>query len=249
MKNIIITGASSGIGMEFARQLAPEAERLLLIARRADALEKLREELTEKCKVHVHTLALDLTNRESYAAIRDYIEESDFVPDCLINNAGVGRFGPFREHSAESIRNQIELNIMAPTLLSSMLIPFMEENAENFIVNVSSTFAFRKCPRWSVYAAAKSYIFQLTRSLQMEEQNRGIHFAVFCPGRTETEFRASAGASESTNGRGADASEVVAYALTQMKRKKKVIIPGLANKAKRTAFRWMPEFLSDMLIK
>lgn len=249
MKNIIITGASSGIGMEFARQLARDAEKMLLIARRADRLESLRAELAASSGAQLLCLALDLTENGAYEAIADYLREHDFVPDCLINNAGAGCFGLFESSTPEGIRRQIELNISTPTLLSAMIIPMMSAKADNAIVNVSSTFAFRKCPQWSVYAASKSYIFHLTRSLQMETFERNIHFSLVCPGRTESEFRKRAGAPESPNGRAANASQVVAYSIKQIKRKKKIIVPGAANKAKRLIFGLLPEFLTNRLIK
>jgi short-subunit dehydrogenase len=186
MKTAIITGASSGLGREFVRQLAdvfPEVERIWLIARRRERLEKMAESLPD---LSVDCMALDLCDPMGFSALQGKLmaEKPDVV--LLINNAGCGYLGNLGEVETSTQTHMIDLNLRALTAVTNMVLPFMGGGGR--ILNVSSIAAFCPNPRMTVYSASKAYVSAFTVGLSEEVRRKGIGVTAVCPGPMKTEF-------------------------------------------------------------
>ncbi|MDT3740042.1 MAG: SDR family NAD(P)-dependent oxidoreductase [Candidatus Kapabacteria bacterium] len=247
-KNAIITGASSGIGLEFANQLASNDVNLLLIARSKDKLENIKSKLESKYNIKVEILCLDLVSPVSVNEIISYIKSIDFKVDLLINNAGAGVYGSFDKTDLSKELNTIHLNIISLTEMSKLISPLIILNGGGNILNVSSTIAFRKSPDWAVYSASKAYILSLTKSLSIEYRNSPVKFSVLCPGKTISSFDFNAGKKDDSNIKKAETGGVVSYTIRKLIIGRTMIIPGINNRIKYYAFKFLPEFLTDILI-
>ena len=248
-KNAIITGASSGLGKEFALQLAKSKTNLLLIALNFEKINKLKNELECQFGIEVFTLSIDLSESNSANEIANFIDEINFNPDLLVNNAGVGIYGSFEESHIDEEKNLININILSLTVLSKLICLKMITNGYGTILNVSSTLSFRKSAFWSVYAASKAYIFSFTRNLSFEFRNSNIVFSVLCPGKTNTSFDENAKYFKSVNKKKDSPAFVVNYALVKLRKKQTLIIPGIINKIKYMFFKYCPDFITDIIIK
>ena len=186
MKTAIITGASSGLGQEFVRQLAdvfPEIESYWLIARRADRLEELAESLPDK---QVECLALDLCDLMSFSTLQEKLTAERPEVALLINNAGCGYLGNLGEMPTATQTRMVDLNLRALTAMTNMVIPFMDKGSR--ILNVSSIASFCPNPRMTVYSASKAYVSSFTVGLAEELKPKGITATAVCPGPMKTEF-------------------------------------------------------------
>ena len=185
----LITGASAGLGTEFARQLAPYADTLVLVARRNDRLELLRAELTESFPhLRVRPYAADLSQDGARAEFIRWLGEQQIEVDVLINNAGLGDRGEFATSEWDKVRRILEVNISALTHLTHALVPGMIARGRAAILNVSSVAGFFPLPNFAVYAATKAYVTSLTEALRMELRPKGIAVTALCPGPVPTEF-------------------------------------------------------------
>jgi hypothetical protein len=225
-KVALITGASSGIGKELARIHASEGGDLILVARRKEKLEALKNELEQQYMVHVIVMAKDLTDPAVPGEIFKHITKHNIQVDYLINNAGFGGHGIFHERSLEKHLEMIQVNITALTALTHYFIPHMIANGRGRIMNVSSTAAFLPGPLQAVYYASKSYVKLLGEALHNELRDTNISVTTLCPGATSTEF-ASTGDLENTavfQGKTRSASSVAEYGYRAMKKGKRVVI-------------------------
>ncbi len=185
----LITGASSGLGAEFARQLAPVARGLVLVARREDRLEALREELLEiQPQLQVEIYGADLAVEEQRTRLAGWLEERGIGIDFLINNAGLGDHGHFDSSDWGRVRSMIDVNIGALTHLTHLLLPSMLRSGRAAILNVSSVASFFPLPNMAVYSATKAYVTSLTEALAIELRPKGITVTALCPGPVPTEF-------------------------------------------------------------
>jgi short-subunit dehydrogenase len=186
---ILITGASAGLGAEFARQLAPEAKTLILTARRSDRLEELKKELIAKYpKLEVYTPTFDLSQPAAVDELVLYLTKNVLKVDFLINNAGFGDIGTFETSDQNKIRDMIRVNIEALTTLSHALLPDMLAQKNGAILNIASTAAMLPLPTFAVYAASKAYVGSFSEALRMEVKDRGVTVTALYPGPVETEF-------------------------------------------------------------
>ena len=186
MKTAIITGASSGLGREFVRQIAdvfPEVESYWLIARRADRLEELAASLPGKT---VACLALDLCDPMSFITYQEKLTAEQPEVVLLVNNAGCGYLGRVGEMETASQTRMVDLNLRALTAVTNMTIPFMPEGGR--ILNVSSIASFCPNPRMTVYSATKAYVSSFTVGIAEELREKGITATAVCPGPMKTEF-------------------------------------------------------------
>ena len=185
----LITGASSGLGAEFARQLAPYASRLLLVARRNDRLEALRSELEA---LHPELVVLiysaDLAGEDQRVAFVGWVRAQGVKVDFLVNNAGLGDHGEFLTSDWERVKSMLDVNISALTHLTHLLLPAMVEGGRAAILNVSSVASFFPLPKMAVYSATKAYVTSFSEALAMELRPRGISVTALCPGPVPTEF-------------------------------------------------------------
>ncbi len=185
----LITGASSGLGAEFARQLAPVAQTLVLVARRNDRLEALRAELSEKFPgLTVFTYAADLAAEDQRAALVNWLGQHAIRVDFLVNNAGLGDHGAFEGSDWGRVRAMLDVNVAALTHLTHLLVPTMRSAGRAAILNVSSVGGLFPIPNMAVYGATKAYVTSFSEALRVELRDSGISVTALCPGPIETEF-------------------------------------------------------------
>ena len=233
----LITGASAGLGAEFARQCAKRGDDLALVARRRDRLEDLAGQIQGK----VHIFTADLAAPDAAAGLIGEIEAEGLVVETLINNAGFGLGGRFAELPFERQREMIDLNVRTLTELCRLVVPGMIERGRGGILNVASTAAFQPGPNMAVYYATKAYVLSFTEALHHELRRTRIKVSALCPGPTQTEFFDVAGVADSILARmSADARGVVSAGLRGLDRNKAVIVPGLGNKIGAQGSRFLP---------
>lgn len=219
----LVTGASSGIGEQFARQLAARGHDLVLVARRADRLERLAGDLPTEARV----IACDLAN--DAASLSGRVQEIGAEVDLLVNNAGFGTSGPFLEHEPERDAEQIRLNCEAVVTLSHAFLPGMRDRRRGGIINVASSAGFQPIPYESVYAASKAFAISFTDALHTELRGSGVRVMSVNPGPVPTEWQRVAGYEEGRAGvvpGQISAEQVVSESLEAWDRGRRSIIPG-----------------------
>ncbi|MBV9128059.1 MAG: SDR family oxidoreductase [Verrucomicrobia bacterium] len=185
----LITGASSGIGLEMARQLAPMAAHLILVARRRDRLEELRQELLgTNPELRVDCQCVDLADKHQVGELIAWLRDNQAKLDFLINNAGLGDHGPFEASDWERVERILQVNVVALTELCHRLIPLLRRHRPGAILNVSSVASFLPVPEMAVYAATKAYVSSFSEALRAELRGTGIAVTHLCPGPVDTEF-------------------------------------------------------------
>jgi short-subunit dehydrogenase len=184
-KRALITGATSGIGESLALHLASKGISLILTGRNAEALNRIKEECARK--VSVETFVADLTESQGREKAIQSIEE--YTPDLVINNAGLGIYGPAISHSIEAHRKLIDVDILALTEITLAAAKHLQDNQmKGTIMNVASAAAFQPFPYFSTYAAAKAYVVSFSKSMDYELSETGIRVLVSCPGQVQTAF-------------------------------------------------------------
>ncbi len=178
----IITGASSGIGAEFARGYAGRVDELWLVARRADRMEALAKELSVKCRI----ITADLAKKEGIEAIRAALEAEKPEVKYLVNAAGFGDFGAFDEIDESKVEMMIDLNVKSVVLITHMVVPYMQRGGR--IIQLGSGSCFTPLPYFNVYSSGKVFVLHYTKSLNFELKKYGVRATCFCPGWVHTEF-------------------------------------------------------------
>jgi uncharacterized protein len=224
----LITGASSGIGAEMARQLAARGTNLILTARRRDRLEALAGELTASYRIAVTVIESDLNRADGAERLVAQLAEQGLQPTTLINNAGFGYYGTFIEQSADDIEAMLQVDIRAVTILCRRLGQAMAERGGGSILNVSSFAAIAPIPRYAVYSGAKAYIISFSQALRHELGKRGVTVSVLCPGFTKTEFHDVSRHEKTSLMRATEltAPQVARAGLVGLQRGKFLIVPG-----------------------
>ncbi|MBG6087635.1 SDR family NAD(P)-dependent oxidoreductase [Actinomadura viridis] len=190
-RTALVTGASSGIGVSFARSLAARGTDLVIVARRADLLDELARELVERYRVAVEVVAADLTDPAERGEVERRLR-ADPV-ELLVNNAGFGAFGPFAEGALEEQLRQVELNVVALVRLTHAALPAMIERGRGGVLNVASMAGFAPSPGSATYGATKAYVAAFSESLHAEVAGKGVHVTALCPGFTRTDEASEAG--------------------------------------------------------
>ena len=240
IKVALVTGASAGLGVEFARQLSRKGHRLVLVARRKERLDELAKELG-----NARAVAIDLSENDAVARLMADLEAHGETVDLLVNNAGFGLIGRFAELEPNRLRQMIDLNVSTLTDLCRAVVPAMIERGSGAIINVASTAAFQPGPKMAVYFATKAFVLSLTEALHEELAPRSIHVTCLCPGPTRTEFGDVAG----FGGNGLfdkvamNSAEVVEAGLSGLDKNKAVVVPGVVNKLTANSGRFAPRFL------
>lgn len=178
----IITGASSGIGAEFARGYASRVDELWLVARRADRMEALAKEFSVKCRI----ITADLAKKEGIEAIRAALEAENPEVKYLVNAAGFGDFGAFDEIDESKVEMMIDLNVKSVVLITHMVVPYMQRGGR--IIQLGSGSCFTPLPYFNVYSSGKVFVLHYTKSLNFELKKYGVRATCFCPGWVHTEF-------------------------------------------------------------
>ena len=185
----LITGASAGLGAEFARQLAPIASRLILVGRRADRLTALAAELqASRSDLRIDTIAADLSQSSERERLAVQIIREEIPLNLLVNNAGLGDLGTFDDADWSRLAPVLDVNIVALTHLTHLLLPMLRSQRPSGILNVSSVAGFYPLPEMAVYAATKAYVTSFSEALRMELAPAGITVTALCPGPVPTEF-------------------------------------------------------------
>jgi uncharacterized protein len=237
----LVTGASSGIGVAYARALHARGERLILVARRRDRLQALADELGGAA-----VIVVDLTAAGAAERLAAEVEARGLAVDVLINNAGVGHTARFHEEAPERIAGMIDLNIRALVALTRAFLPGMVARGHGRLVNVASNAAFQPVPFLTTYAATKAFVLSFTEGLAGELRGTGVTVQALCPGLTSTEFLEVAGTARGllVNRLPAmSAEDVVACSLRALDRGRLRVIAGLPNRLLARVQHFLPRSL------
>jgi uncharacterized protein len=191
MKNIdcaLITGASAGLGEEFARQLAHRCRNMVLVARRGDRLATLAAELSSLHEINIRCFEADLSDPAQRVRLHFALAEKSLFPDVLINNAGLGDYGTFVDAQWEKLETMMRVNMEGLTHLTHLFLPPMQARKHGAIVNISSLASILPIPDFAVYAATKAYVSSFSEALRIELREHGISVLAVCPGPVHTEF-------------------------------------------------------------
>ena len=233
----LITGASAGLGVEFARQCVARGQEVVLVARRLDRLNKLAAEVG-----NAHVIAADLSEPDATAKLFAELASRGLWAKVLINNAGFGLRGRFDALPLDRQLEMIDLNVRALTALTFFAVEAMAKRGGGAILNVASTAAFQPGPKMAVYFATKAFVLSFTEALHEEWKDRGIKVSALCPGPTRTEFGEVAGIGTlgSFDRLSMEAAPVVRAGLDGLERNQAVVIPGTTNKLGAWSTRFAP---------
>jgi short-subunit dehydrogenase len=246
----LITGASSGIGRELAREFAAGGFDLILVARNRQALEQLAGELGSRVTVHI--FAKDLAQAAAVEELAEQVEAAGLCVEVLVNNAGVGTYGSFVQSDAGGQTAMIQLNVVAVTELTRRFAAPMLERGHGRILNIASTAAFQPGPLMAVYYASKAFVLSFSEALASELRGSGVTVTVCCPGMTRTAFQQRAGMDNSRliTRLGAMGARPVAHAAyLGTLRGKTLVTPGWRNKLLLQAVRFAPRRLVTAVVK
>jgi short-subunit dehydrogenase len=234
----LVTGASAGIGVALARELAKHGAKLILTARRADRLESLAAEL-KAAGAETRIVVADLNDSAAPQQIYDATEGAGITVDILINNAGLGQFGPFCEGIVEQELSQVRVNCEAVVRLSRLFIPRMVERRRGWMLVVASTASYQPIPYLNTYAATKVFDRFFAQGLAAEVAGRGVTVTTLCPGPTDSEFF-KVSRTHVSNRKRQSAEEVAHLGIRGLERGKLTVIPNFAGRAGALAGRVMP---------
>lgn len=241
-KWVLVTGASSGMGVEFARHTARFGAKLVLAARSEAKLEALAEELREAHGAEVIVVNSDLAVPGAAARLVGTLTDRGIALDHLINNAGVGRARPLQGDDPEMVGRLVTLNCTALTELTTALLPALVESGRGGILQVASMVGFYPSPFMSAYAASKAYVLSFTEALSVELKKTPLRLTALCPGHVPTGFQKAAGFGEEamTLPGSLSAERTVALALGAYDRRKLVFVPGVVNWLGAALMRLLP---------
>lgn len=237
----LITGSSSGMGRDMARVLSSLGYDLILVARRKDRLLDLQKEL----KVNIKIIDLDLTIEKNVFKLYDLVKKENI--DILINNAGFGLFGEFKDTDLDTELKMIDLNIKAYHILTKLFLQDFIKKDSGYILNVCSSAGFMAGPRLSTYYATKNYVTKLTMAIneELRRMKSNVHISALCPGPVRTEFNKVAHGTFAI--READSMKVAKYAINKMFKHKMIIVPTMLMKLTLFFNRFAPYRLSLMV--
>jgi short-subunit dehydrogenase len=238
-RTALITGATSGIGEAFARELASRGMQLVVVGRSSDRLCALAEDLVERHRVQVEVIVADLALEGAADRIQSQVEERGLQVHLLINNAGFGTHGRFEMLDARRDRQQVIVDVAAVVDLAHAFVPGMIARGAGAIVNVASTAAFQPLPYMTVYGASKAFVLSFSEALAEEVRGRGVRVLALCPGATETAFFDVAGQDASV-GRRRTPQQVVSTCLRAIETDQSVIVDGRINALVAQAPRFLP---------
>ena len=243
--SVLVTGASSGIGEEIAKEFARRGRHVVLVARRADKLQALAASLGSAADV----LAADLSKADDRAALPGRVTDLGLVVDVLVNNAGLSTSGPIAASDPVAELNLIEVDVAAVADLCSRFVPGMVSRGRGAVLNVASVGAFGPVPGQAAYGAAKAFVLSYTQSLGQELQGTGVVASTLCPGPVKTGFGETAGISDADAEAALpkvmwiSATEVARTAVDGLASGRSVIVPGAFNKVGAAAYKILPRRL------
>ncbi|NJM08768.1 SDR family oxidoreductase [Candidatus Gracilibacteria bacterium] len=228
-KTVLVTGASSGIGAAFARELASRGMHLILVARSVDRLNTLAAELGERHCTQVTVLPADLSAEHAAANVYAEVARRGLHVDMLINNAGFANHGNFEAISTVRDHQQIMVNVAALVELTHLFVPAMLDAGGGAVINIASTVAFQPVPFMAVYGASKAFVTSFSAALAQEYRSRGLRVLALCPGATATGFFDVVGTDAIALGRKRSPEQVVSSGLRALERGRSVVIDGPVN--------------------
>ncbi|MEX2293462.1 MAG: SDR family oxidoreductase [Acidimicrobiales bacterium] len=235
-RTCLVTGASAGIGVELARQLASRGLGVTLVARREERLKVLADELSTAHGIRAEVITADLTDQRARASVLDAIGQRGLVVDVLVNNAGVSTTGPVASSDVDDELQMLRTDVEAVVHLCSALLPGMVERGRGAVLNVASTAAFQPLPGQAGYAASKAFVLAYTQAMAQELRGTGVTATALCPGPVETEFAEVAGFGDLEAGDSlpkimwVSASDVAEAAIEGLDKGRDVVIPGTVNR-------------------
>jgi short-subunit dehydrogenase len=242
----LVTGASSGIGEQFARQLAARGHNVFLVARRRERIRDLAAELEREHGVRAEFVACDLGDPAARDALPETAARRELQVEVLINNAGFGTTGDLHSDPDRQTR-MVRVNCEAPVALTAAFVPAMVERGRGAVLNVASVVAFQPMPAQAVYAATKAFMLSFSEALSSELRKTGVSVTALCPGPVETEFTEVAEfkrpASETPSFVWSSAEDVARAGLQGLEKGKRVVIPGIGNRAAAAMGHYTPHFL------
>lgn len=244
-KTALITGASSGIGMELAYVYARNGYDLILTARRKERLEKIRNDIKKQYTVSVTIIESDLSETDSAENL--YKKTAGNRVDVLINNAGVGVYGDFKNIDTEKEEKMLVLNILTLTKLTRLFAKDMIKFGDGNIVNIASTAAFQAVPRMASYAASKAYVLNFSEAIANELKKFNIKVTAICPGATKSEFADTAKMNKKIFKDAPTAKELAEYTYKAMKKGKVTAIHGIKNSIMTFGLRLSPRKLNTTI--
>jgi uncharacterized protein len=245
----LVTGASSGIGLAFARRLAASGYDLVVVARSGGRLHELADELKRDHGADTEVLAADLTAEDGLAAVEARLRDAAQPVDLLVNNAGFATFGRFADLPLAKELEEIELNVVALVRLSHAVLPGLLERKRGGIINVASLAAYQPGPYEATYCATKAFVNSFSQAIHEEVRGAGLTVLSLCPGLTRTEFQEKGGgdASEMPKLLSQSAEEVAETAIKAFRRGRAVKVPGAPNKVGVFTARLSPQIIGRKL--
>ena len=251
IQTTLITGASSGIGAEFARQLAARGSDLVLVARRQDRLDALAAELSAAHGVRAESIAFDLARDDAGAALAAEVAAHGLTVTSLVNGAGFGTWGRFDREDPARLRQELAVDVTSLVDLTRAFIGPLQAAGTGVLINVASTAAYGPIPGMAVYGAAKAFVLSFTEALWHESRGTGLRVLALSPGATRTEFFAVVGTEDAASGTSMQTpQEVVATALRTLDRRSPPpsVVSGRANRLMTSAGRLVPRRQAVMLM-
>lgn len=251
MQTALITGASGGLGEEFAQLCAADGNDLVLVARSKEKLEILGKELATKHNIRFTVLPHDLSLPDAVQKLTEELKSGNIEPDILINNAGFGAYGLFHETSYAQEKNLIAVNIAALTELTKCILPAMVKRGSGCVLNIASTAAFQPGPLMAVYYASKAYVMNFSLALSEELKGTGVTVTCLCPGPTKTGFETNANLGNSRLFRlgSMNANTVAKIGYDAMNCGKSLVVAGLRNKIGAFMTRFIPRMLAAKIAR
>lgn len=248
-KRALVTGASSGLGVDFAKQLAAMGCHLILVARREERLRAVQAEIQAAHGVEVEVILMDLAEADAPQRLYEQVRAAGKAVDVLVNNAGYGLFGPFSDIAWEREKNMLTLDILTVVHLTKLFAREMVARNFGYILQVASIGAYQPSPLYASYAAAKSFVLHFGEALSYELRDTGVSCTVVSPGVVRTEFLQVAGQQPTSYQRaaGMDSPDVVRIALDAMLTRKASVVPGWLNALSVWSNRLIPRRLSAAL--
>lgn len=242
----LVTGASSGIGVDFARELAGRGSNVILVARRAERLQEVQTELTTRFRVEADCVTADLANEQARQQLYDDLKRAGRVVDVLVNNAGFGLHGLSWEIPWEQERQMLNVDIMAMAHLTKLFLKDMVARDSGYILQVASYGAYQPAPTYASYSAAKSFVLNYGEALNYELRDSNVGVTVVSPGIVDTEFHDVAGQEKNRYQRMTQMKpdEVARIAVDAMLKRKASVIPGWTNYAMVWSNRLVPRRMS-----
>ncbi len=249
-KTALITGGSTGIGLELAKQFAAHGHDLILVARNVDQLEAAAGKIEGKYGVSARTIPMDLVESDAPARLFDTLRADGVHVDFLVNNAGFGLGGEFVDTDIERELDMIQVNCSSLIHLTKLFLPPMLKRKEGRVLNLASLAAFQAGPGHSIYYASKAFVLSFSEAIAEELRRTGVTVTALCPGPTESNFAERAGTHKSrlfTQAKVASAEDVARFGYAEMVKGTRVAIPGMQNKLMVQAQRIAPRILVNRI--